>query len=197
MPEWGVFKEGAETLDNGGVDFILCGGIAVRVYGRERETTDVDFLVRQSDVNKALELLGEAGFEIKRTDRRWLFQAFKNHTKIDLIFEAMGAVRLTPEVEAHTLPKELGGYTYKVVSPEDLLIMKAHSLSEERPRDLYDAFSILRHTNGQLDWDYFIERSRPRLRRILGLLFFAQSDPNTQAYVPDWVLHRLLAYLPA
>ncbi|MHB8841967.1 MAG: nucleotidyl transferase AbiEii/AbiGii toxin family protein [Candidatus Aquicultor sp.] len=197
MPEWSVFKEAAEKLDEGGVDFILCGGIAVRVYGRERETTDVDFLVRESDVNEALELLGEAGFEIKRTDRRWLFQAFKDHTKVDLIFEAMGNVRLTPEVEAHTRSEELGGYTYKVISPEDMLIMKAHSLSEERPRDLYDAFSIFRETNGQLDWDYFIERSRPRLRRMLGLLFYAQSDPRTQAYVPDWVLHRLLAYLPA
>jgi predicted nucleotidyltransferase len=197
LPSWNIFNEAAQRLEDEGIDFVLCGGIAVSAYGRVRETTDVDFLVREADVNRALEALGEIGFDIKRTDLRWLFQAFKDDTKVDLIFEAMGKVRLTPEVEAHARRIELGGFKYKVISPEDLLVMKAHSLSEERPRDLYDALSILKGTNGQLDWDYFIKRSRPRLRRMLGLLFFAQSEPSTSGYVPDWVVQRLLAYLPS
>jgi len=197
LPRWEIFKGAAESLEKSGVDFVLCGGIAVWVYGRQRETSDVDFLVREHDVNAALEVLKGAGFDIKRTDARWLFQAFKDDTKVDLIFEAMGSVRLTPEVEAHTQTRELFGYNYKVISPEDLLIMKAHSISEERSRDWYDALSILKATNGQLDWEYLIERSRPRLRRMLGFLFFAQSEPSTSTYVPDWVIHRLLEYLPA
>lgn len=197
MPEWEVFKKAAEKLDGSGIDFVLCGGIAVWVYGRRRETTDVDFLIREQDVNHALEVLSDAGFTIMRTDLRWLYQAFKDDTKVDLIFEAMGAVRLTPEVEAHAQRQELSGYEYSVISPEDLLIMKAHSLSEERSKDWYDALSILKETNGQLDWNYLIERSRPRLRRMLGLLFFAQSEPITSIYVPDWVIHRLLTFLPA
>jgi len=197
LPEWKIFKKAAEKLSENGIDFVLCGGIAVSIYGRSRETTDVDFLVREEDVNRALESLKDAGFDIKRTDLRWLFQAFADNTKVDLIFEAMGSVRLTPGVEAHTQKKELGGYKYKVISPEDLLVMKAHSISEERAKDLYDALSILKGTNGQLDWDYLIERSRSRARRMLGLLFFAQSEPETSAYVPDWVIHRLLEHLPA
>ncbi|MBE0447343.1 MAG: nucleotidyltransferase [Actinobacteria bacterium] len=197
MPKWEIFKEAAERLESNGIAFVLCGGIAVWVYGRRRETTDVDFLVRECDVNSALELLKDNGFDIKRTDLRWLYQAFKDNAKVDLIFEAMGSVRLTPELEAHTQMKDLFGHTYKVISPEDLIIMKAHSISEERPRDWYDALSVLKGTDGQLDWDYLIERSRPRLRRMLGLLFFAQSEPSASSYVPDWVIHRLLAYLPA
>ncbi|MCL6471495.1 MAG: nucleotidyltransferase family protein [Firmicutes bacterium] len=196
MPAWNVFNEAARELKSAGIDFVLCGGIAVSVYGRQRETTDVDFLVREQDVDRALEVLGKAGFTIKRTDTRWLFQAFRNGVKVDLIFEAMGAVRLTPEVEAHTRERELGGFIYKVIAPEDLLIMKAHSLSEERSRDLFDALSILKRMNGQLDWNYLITRSRPRVRRMLGLLFIAQSDPEIGVFVPDWVIHRLLAYLP-
>ncbi|HZD59644.1 MAG TPA: nucleotidyl transferase AbiEii/AbiGii toxin family protein [Anaerolineae bacterium] len=196
MPKWEIFKEAAERLESVGIDFMLCGGIAVWVYGRRRETTDVDFLVRERDVNEALEALKESDFDIKRTDLRWLYQAFKDDTKVDLIFEAMGAVRLTSEVEAHAQARELFGYTYKVISPEDLIIMKAHSMSEERPRDWYDALSVLKGTDGQLDWEYLIKRSRPRLRRMLGLLFFAQSEAGASTYVPDWVIHRLLDYLP-
>lgn len=197
MPAWHIFKEAAEKLDANEIQFLLCGGIAVRLYGRLRDTGDVDFLIREEDVDRALEILSEAGFDIKRTDPRWLFQAFKEDSKVDLIFEAMGAVRLTPEVEAHGIIAELGGYRYRTVSPEDLLIMKAHSMSEERPQDLFDALSIIRESNGQLDWHYFIERARPRVRRMLGLLFVAQSEPSTSGYVPDWVMHRLISFLPA
>ena len=197
MPRWEIFKEAAEMLESKGIEFVLCGGIAVWAYGRQRDTTDVDFLVREQDVGGALEALEEAGFDIKRTDLRWLYQAFKEDTKVDLIFEAMGAVRLTTEVAAHTREIELFGYTYRVISPEDLVIMKAHSMSEERSRDWYDVLSIVRETDGQLNWEYLIERSKPRLRRMISMLFFIQSEPNSFAYVPDWVIHRLLAYLPA
>lgn len=197
MPEWKTFNEAAKKLTDAGIDFVLCGGIAVSLYGRLRDTTDIDFLIREADAGKAIDALEDIGFEVKRTDLRWLYQAFKNKSKIDLIFEAMGAIRLTPEVDEHTRIKELDGYEYRVISPEDLLIMKAYALSEERPKDLYDALSIFKETNGQLDWDYLIKRSRPRLKRMLGLLFFAQSEPGVSVYVPDWVIHRLLKYLPA
>ena len=196
MPAWNIFKEAAEKLASDGIDFILCGGIAVSVYGRTRETTDVDFLVREHDVDRALETLSEAGFKIKRTDTRWLSQAFKDGTKVDLIFEAMGMVRLTPEVAEHARKQELGGFEYNIIAPEDLLIMKAHSFNEERFKDLYDAFSILKEVNGRLDWEYLIKRSRLRVRRMLGLLFLAQTEPGVGNYVPDWVIHRLLDYLP-
>lgn len=196
MPAWHIFKQAAEQLDKAGIEFLLCGGIAVRLYGRLRDTGDVDFLLREEDVGEALKLLGKAGFEIKRTDPRWLFQAFKEDTKVDLIFEAKGGVRLTGEVSARAHEQEFGGYKYKVISAEDLLIMKAHSLSEERPRDLYDAMSIIREASEQIDWYYFLERSRPRARRMLALLLFAQSEQPTAPYVPDWVVHRLISYLP-
>lgn len=196
MPAWNIFNEAAEKLSLDGIDFILCGGIAVSAYGRTRETTDVDFLVREQDVDRALESLGEIGFKIKRTDTRWLFQAFKGSTKVDLIFEAMGMVRLTPEVKEHASDIEMGGFKYKIIAPEDLLVMKAHSLSEERFKDLYDAFSILKGVDGQLDWEYLIKRSKPRVRRMLGLLFLAQTEPGIGYYVPDWVIHRLIDYLP-
>ncbi|HEY3375487.1 MAG TPA: nucleotidyl transferase AbiEii/AbiGii toxin family protein [Candidatus Aquicultor sp.] len=196
MPAWHIFMEAAKTLDDAGIDFVLCGGIAVRLYGRVRETTDVDFLISEEDVDQALEFLGEAGFKIKRTDPRWLFQAFKDTSKVDLIFEAMGAVRLSEEVREHAKPAEIEGYTYRVIAPEDLLIMKAHSLSEERPRDLFDAFSIIKETDGKLDWHYFLDRSRPRAQRMLGLLLFAKSEHEISAFVPGWVIQRLVSYLP-
>ncbi|MDI6715334.1 MAG: nucleotidyl transferase AbiEii/AbiGii toxin family protein [Actinomycetota bacterium] len=197
MPAWEVFNKAAEQLSQSKIDFALCGGIAVQVYGRTRETTDIDFLVRETDVEDALIALEKAGFEISRTDPKWLFQGFKNGVKVDLIFEAMGGIQLTPEVRAHTKEIELGGYIYRVISPEDLIIMKAHSLNEERAKDLFDALSIIKGIEGGLDWNYFIERSRTRLKRMLALLFFAQSDQQTATHVPDWVIHSLIAYLPS
>lgn len=41
-----LFRRLFESLNKGGVDYLVCGGIAVNLYGIERATADIDLAVR-------------------------------------------------------------------------------------------------------------------------------------------------------
>lgn len=44
------------------LDYALCGGLAVAFYGYPRFTADIDVLLQQDDLRRALELLDDLGF---------------------------------------------------------------------------------------------------------------------------------------
>src|SRR5205823_2840344 len=53
----------ASALEEAGIAYGLMGGLAASVYGRPRATEDIDFLVKPTEAKRALDALGEAGFE--------------------------------------------------------------------------------------------------------------------------------------
>jgi hypothetical protein len=61
----------------------------------------------------------------------------------------------------------------RVISAEDLIVMKILAFDEETPRHWYDALGLI--AAGELDWDYLIQRARKGYRRVLSLLIFATS----------------------
>src|SRR5262249_21355774 len=78
------------------------------------------------------------------------------------------------------------GKRLRLVSPEDLLIIKAAAHSELTPGHWHDAIALLTHAS--LDWDYLIRRARRAPRRILSLLLYAQSN---DVWVPNYVIDNL------
>ena len=42
----------ATAFDAGGVDYALCGGLALAVHGHPRATKDIDILVRRGDLRR-------------------------------------------------------------------------------------------------------------------------------------------------
>lgn len=53
------------AFEENGIQFALVGGLAMAVYGFPRATVDIDFLVAKVDVQKALDLLEQLGFDFK------------------------------------------------------------------------------------------------------------------------------------
>jgi hypothetical protein len=51
------------TLQAAGVEFALCGGLALAVHGLPRFTRDIDLLVRAADVERIVELVKPLGFD--------------------------------------------------------------------------------------------------------------------------------------
>lgn len=49
-------------LEQAGVDYALCGGVAVTIHGFVRATRDIDLLVAEQDVERILELLRPEGW---------------------------------------------------------------------------------------------------------------------------------------
>jgi hypothetical protein len=53
-----------DALDRCGVDYALCGGIAVAFHGHARLTKDIDVLVPVAELAAALEAAGRCGFSV-------------------------------------------------------------------------------------------------------------------------------------
>jgi len=186
-----IFKEATDILDKMDLDYVVFGGIAVWAYGRKRQTKDIDLLIEARSANKALLALLKAGWSTTMTDKNWLFQARKNGVQVDLIFQAKGNYVLTKEIIDRAVPMEISDYKFKVISPEDLVLVKIYALKEIRPADWYDATSVIMSVKGKLDWDYIVDKANTNPRRVLSFLLFAQTEIPAR-YVPDWVLDKIM-----
>ena len=54
-----------DALEREGVEYALCGGVAVTIHGAPRFTNDIDLLIASSDVPAVLEAVRSVGFDIE------------------------------------------------------------------------------------------------------------------------------------
>jgi predicted nucleotidyltransferase len=160
-------------MRSAGVPHLLIGGVAGGVYGRPLETIDIDFFVRPDDADLAIEALRQAGFDTQRTAPHWLYKAHRSGVVIDVIFCSSGDVYLDEEMLNRAREGEAHGVRVRLISPEDLIVLKALAHSEPTSRYWFDALAVL--PRSEIDWPYLIERARHGPKRILSLLVFAQS----------------------
>ena len=133
-----------DTFQQAGIEYALCGGLAVVVHGYPRLTQDIDLLIREEDLDrarsalKAIDYAVESGFlsfEAGTPSECRLFRVTKvegeEHLTLDLvlvtpILESVWRGRERHEVEQRVL---------QVVSLEGLSKMKRIA---GRPQDLAD-----------------------------------------------------------
>jgi len=149
-------------LDELGIPAAIVGGIAASLLGRPRVTKDVDLvaLVPESEWPRLLEAGRRLGFEPRAADalafarlsRVLLLKHAPTQIELDLSFAGLPfEVEVIERATAHTVR----GTTFRVASPEDIVVMKALAL---RPRDIADIEAII-ELHPELD-----------LARIRGLL---------------------------
>jgi hypothetical protein len=136
-------------------------------------TRDIDVFVRPDEAERAIESLKRAGFETERTAPHWLYKAHRGGVVIDVIFCSSGDVYLDPEMLGRARMAEAQGVEAPLISPEDLIVLKALAHSEPTSRYWFDALAVLARSD--IDWPYLIHRARHGPKRILSLLVFAQS----------------------
>jgi hypothetical protein len=56
------------AFDRAGVDYALCGGLAVAIHGFVRATKDIDLLVSRQDVDRAVQALAPLGYTLDSGD---------------------------------------------------------------------------------------------------------------------------------
>lgn len=190
-----VLAESVEVAERSGLPYAVMGGIAASALGRDRWTHDVDMFVRRQDARALLRRYAEAGFDVEVRDEAWLYKAWRDQVMVDLIFEVGAGVTepidFDEEMRARVREVTFEGVRMPVLSPEDLVVIKALVHKEHRARHWFDALGLIRA--GGLDWEYLLRRARERNpRRVLSLLLYAQSDGLE---VPDRVVRALLACL--
>jgi hypothetical protein len=52
------------SFEHGGVDYALCGGLAVAVHGHPRATMDIDVLVQAEQLTAAIQVARGIGFDV-------------------------------------------------------------------------------------------------------------------------------------
>ncbi|MBI3946714.1 MAG: nucleotidyltransferase [Armatimonadetes bacterium] len=170
-----IYYEAAQVLERNGVPSLLGGGLMVSLYGRARQTKDIDFYVHPRDKNRAMSVLNASGFHTQETEKPWLLKAEKEGAPVDLIVHSGGMPDLDEECLAHSRTITLGGYLFRGFGPEDMLLRKIYSFQDGRP-DWYDALSMIQCSAAEIDWGYFLRRvpdNNPA--RALSFLFFAHA----------------------
>ena len=54
----------ADCLEAAGVEYAVCGGLALAIHGFPRFTKDIDLLVRREDLVRTVEAVAEVGFDL-------------------------------------------------------------------------------------------------------------------------------------
>lgn len=146
-----TMKRSAAALRDAKVPFLLGGGLAAWARGGPPTDHDVDFLLRERDVERAQEALAGAGLRLERPPEGWLVKAWDGDVLVDLIFRpAGGAVGDEHFERATTL--EVSALSMQVASIEDVLAAKLLALSEQEP-DFGPVLEIARSLREQIDWD--------------------------------------------
>lgn len=207
--DFAVLHEACDTLDALGIPYVVGGGTAVVLYGRNRRTKDFDIFLNRSVLRPAMNALSLTNFVTTDTEKGWLYKAWRGETLVDLIVESRGGVRIDGDVMSRSRMVPMHGYDFRIMGPEDVLFRKALTLTEGRP-DWYDGISIIHRQRDTLDWNYFLYRAKLNMRRVLSFLIFTQTElhapphsanASTDNYlylgdapgpVPQWVVFELL-----
>lgn len=137
-------KKITQNLDKAGIDYALCGGLAIAIYARPRATLDIDIMIQPdflSATKSAVRGLGYTmasapmdfdGGDVKLQRLSKLDKATGEYFVLDLLMvtleiESAWNDRKTVEWEGHRL---------KVVSPQGLILLKSLRNSGQDKEDI-------------------------------------------------------------
>lgn len=132
------------SLTKRGIEYAVCGGCAVVIYGYVRATKDIDLLVRESATEPILDALRELGFTLRTgpipfgagtPEERRLLRATKVVGTDSLTVDLRVVTAILEEAWAGRRQLSWAGQVLTVVSREGLAKMKRLA---NRPQDAAD-----------------------------------------------------------
>jgi predicted nucleotidyltransferase len=169
-----VLGQALHALESAGLEYLLMGGIASAVLGRNPWTHDIDVFTRLEDARPALAALAGAGFATQETFDDWLYKAIRERVLVDVIFRSRGSITVDDEMLARGRTAQFAGHRVRIIGPEDLVLIRALADGEASPAHFPDAVAVLART--PLDWEYFCRRAAGHPDRIASLLLYARSE---------------------
>ncbi|HZM96965.1 MAG TPA: hypothetical protein VFB92_26270 [Vicinamibacterales bacterium] len=180
-------------LEATGAPFLVGGAFAHSRYtGRDRETKDLDVVLRREDVPRVLAAFSEAGYHVDVPFPHWLGKVRREDQYIDVVFSSgNGIVRVDDRWFIHAVSAEVLGIPVSLCPPEELLW--SSSFVQERER--YDGAAVLHLLHAQaaqLDWNRLLERFGENWPVLLSyLILFQFTYPDRRADIPDVVMSEL------
>ncbi|HEY9773742.1 MAG TPA: nucleotidyltransferase [Planktothrix sp.] len=193
------YRHAMNELQEHGVDFLVGGAYALRVYTEiERHTKDLDLFVRRVDRDRALAVLEAAGYKTEVTFPHWLGKAYHLGQYIDIIYSSgNGLCDVDDEWFNHAIEGDCLGVPVRCVAPEEMIWPKAFIMERER-FDGADIAHVLHACAKTLDWNRLIDRMGDNWRALLShLILFGYIYPGERANIPEWVMTQLMTKLQA
>lgn len=147
----GSLKRAAAALRDADIPFAVGGGFATWARGGPETVHDVDFMIKEEDAARALEVLGAAGMRTDVPPEGWLVKVWDGDNLIDLVYRPSG-IPITDEVLARCEETRVEAMLLPCLPTEDVLVTKLLSLDEHH----LDYASILegaRALREQVDWE--------------------------------------------
>lgn len=144
------FRALVEAFEEEGLDYAVVGALALAIHGFPRATTDLDFLVRAEDLDRALEVARTVGYRFPAEPMTFVPSGLKvqrvtrvegeDHSILDFLL-VNDRIRHLWDTRRRVASRQ---GTARVISREALVEMKALA---GRPQDLVD-IERLRSENG-------------------------------------------------
>src|SRR5690242_3870423 len=163
-----TLKRVASVLKQAGIPFALAGGFAAYARGGTSSDHDVDFLLREKDVDRALEALAEVGFRTVRPPEDWLVKVYDDELMVDLIFRPVDEP-VTDETLADSTPISVEAILMPVISATVLMEHKLLTFGQHYC-DFAKALPLARSLREQIDWRR-VRRSTDRSPYAQAFLF--------------------------
>ena len=118
-----------DCLERADISWCAIGGVAVNHWAEEPMVTrDVDFVVGHEEIERAVSLLKETGFNVERF--QWSIN-FKGHSQVSIQLSTEEFYRNFP---ARAVPADVHGILLRVASLEDTLKGKMEAWSDSGRR---------------------------------------------------------------
>lgn len=153
----GTMKRAAAALRATGRPFALAGGMAIWARGGPTSEHDVDFVVREDDVDAAVSALDAAGFRTERAPEGWLAKAWDGDVLVDLIF-ALKGIPVDDELFARCDRMDVAATSLLVLPATDVLTSRLLALDEHQ-LDYTAVVSWGRSLREQVDWAALTRRT--------------------------------------
>lgn len=133
-----------DALDRNGIDYALCGGIAMAVHGRPRATVDIDIMISEDSLDKVIQLAAQLGYTIRGLDLNFGEIKIRRVSKVDSTKELLTLDMLIVTSQIQKIWKtrikaNLEGGKLSVVSKEGLIALKQIA---GRPQDIADIAAL-------------------------------------------------------
>src|ERR671914_3119892 len=142
-------KKAVAALREAEVPFLLGGSLAVWARGGPETRHDLDFVVKEEDVERAVEVLADAGMRPEKPPEEWLWKAWDGDVLIDVIFEPRG-LEVTDELIERGEVLHVLGISIPVMAIEDVIATKLRAL-DEHGLDYTSLIEIARALREQID----------------------------------------------
>lgn len=191
------YQDAFAILEDAKIPFLIGGAFAQsRHTQRDRDTKDLDIILRREDVGRMLRAFQHAGYEASVPFPHWLAKIHSSSHYLDVLFgSGNGVVRVDDLWFTHASETVVLNRKVKLCPPEELIWSKAFVQERER-FDGADVVHLLYAHARTLDWDRVLARFDQHWPVLFShIVIFMFAYPDRRDDIPRRVVEELSSRL--